>query len=160
MPLIESIGSGSARGFGLTGGVFSKLSGFSFSASDSTYNYAVFTSTGDLTVATASITADVLTIAGGGSGGSDRAGAGGAGGVVYLSSQLLTPTTYTATVGLGGTPAAAQGTGNSGNNSKFGALTTAVGGGAGGGNAPGLSGGSGGGGRWRFSNCWSRFCWW
>jgi Major tropism determinant N-terminal domain/Fibronectin type III domain len=119
-------------------------------ASDSTYYYRTFTSTGSLGVSQGNLTADVLTIAAGGGGGGSStlngAGGGGAGGVSYASSQLFTPSTYTATIGAGGGTYSPLSIVN-GNNSQFGSLTAAVGGGRGGGynvNEP-STGGSGGG---------------
>lgn len=112
--------------------------------SDDNYYYHTFKSTGTFTPLQ-SLTCDILEIAGGGAGtasGNYAGGGGGAGGVAYLTSQSVTATGYTITVGGGGA------TGSSGTNSQFAALTAAVGGGVGGvvtgGN--GASGGSGGGG--------------
>jgi hypothetical protein len=111
--------------------------------SDSTYYYHVFGSTGTFTPLS-SLTADVLVVAGGGGGAaSSGRGAGGAGGLLSYTSQSLTATGYTCTVGAGGAADA------SGGNSQFGALTASVGGGFGAGSAArgdnGGSGGSGGG---------------
>ena len=113
--------------------------------SDDLYYYHVFGSTGTFTPLQ-SISADVLVVAGGGGGstsGSNRSsGGGGAGGLLAYTSQSLTATGYTCTVGAGG------GSSANGSNSQFAALTASVGGGRGG--APGAfnanSGGSGGGG--------------
>ena len=111
---------------------------------DADYIYHTFTASGTFTP-TASLTADVLVIAGGGGGGGNFGGGGGAGGVVSYSSQSLSATGYTVVVGAGGSGDA------NGNNSQFGALTAAVAGGAGYGgrgaaNGTANSGGSGGGG--------------
>ena len=113
----------------------------------------------------APIVVDFLVIAGGGGGGQDYGGGGGAGG--YRNSYnsetsgrgsssesaitITSGTTYTVTVGAGGTQATYQGLGSSGGNSLISGsgLTTitSLGGGGGGGNlADGASGGSGGGG--------------
>lgn len=112
--------------------------------SDANYYYHTFKSTGTFTPLQ-SLTCDILQIAGGGAGtasGNYAGGGGGAGGVAYLTSQSVTATNYTVTVGGGGA------LGSSGSNSQFASLTAAVGGGVGGvvtgGN--GASGGSGGGG--------------
>lgn len=122
--------------------------------SDSTYWYHSFPFSSTFTP-NQSITADILVVAGGGGGGNggDRgAGGGGAGGLLAFTSQALTATNYTVTVGSGGAGINAGYTTNGiqGNNSQFGALTAAVGGGGGGceGGAlqAGDSGGSGGGG--------------
>lgn len=109
--------------------------------SDASYFYHVFSGNGTFTP-TQSISADVLVIAGGGGGGSDQGAGGGAGGLSYYSSQSLTATGYTCTIGSGG---AAQ---SNGVDSSFGALTAAVGGGRGGyyNGVSGATGGSGGGG--------------
>ena len=89
------------------------------------------------------ISVDYLVVAGGG-GGSDY-GAGGAGGYLTASGSAAIPgTTYTVTVGAGGTGAA---TGTAGDNSVFGAITATGGGRGGKANAgAGTNGGSGGGG--------------
>ena len=75
---------------------------------------------------------EVLVVAGGGAGGGYHGGGGGAGGVIYNSAFPVTPaTSYTVTVGQGGSAATSSAnTGNAGNNSVF-ATLTAIGGGAG-----------------------------
>jgi hypothetical protein len=95
----------------------------------------------------------VLVVAGGGSGGYDVGGGGGAGGVIINNSFAVTSgTSYTVTVGAGGTSTGlftgGGQTRNNGGNSVFSSLT-AVGGGYGGNyyNEAGNSGGSGGGGQ-------------
>lgn len=112
-------------------------------ASDGTYAYHAFTSTG-IFVPQVSLTADILVIAGGG-GTASATGGGGAGGIVYATSQSLTATQYAVTVGGGGTGTTGA-TGNKGTNTTFSSLITANGGGAGtrAGGA-GANGGSGGG---------------
>lgn len=117
--------------------------------SDDQYWYHVFTNTSAF-IPTQSLTADVLVIAGGGGGGNFGGGGGGAGGIQGFTSQSLTATAYTVTVGSGGAGGAANSAlyGTAGGNSQFGALTASVGGGRGGGRAtssPGTTGGSGGG---------------
>jgi hypothetical protein len=114
--------------------------------SDSTYYYHAFGTTGTFTP-TQSITADVLVVAGGGGGGRSGGG-GGAGGLLAFSSQSLTATGYTCTVGSGGAGNNTDTqTGTVGGDSQFGALTLVKGGGGGGSyNANGATGGSGGGG--------------
>ncbi len=98
--------------------------------------------------------AKVLVIAGGGGGGGNGGAGGGAGGYIYNSNYLLTPQTYTVTVGGGGAAGAvANGTrynGANGSNSVFGTLTALGGGGgcaggSGGTTSDGVAGGSGGG---------------
>lgn len=119
--------------------------------SDSSYWYHAFPFSGTFTPSQ-SISADILVIAGGGCGGGNqgtanvgRGGGGGAGGLVYLSSQSLTATGYSITVGAGGADNVSYpGTNASGSNSQFGSLTAATGGG-GGGVRNGGNGGSGGG---------------
>jgi hypothetical protein len=113
---------------------------------DSTYVYHVFKDSGTFTPYRA-LTADVLVIAGGGAGGYDTAGGGGAGGVLLHSSQSLTTTNYTVTVGAGASGRNTAGNGSNGSNSQFASLTASVGGGGGSFyDTAGSSGGSGGGG--------------
>ena len=113
---------------------------------DSLYYYHVFDANGTFTPAQ-SISADVLVVAGGGGAGEVNGAAGGAGGIFYATSQSLTATNYTCTVGAGGA-GTNSGDGSDGGNSSFGALTVGVGGGGGNGqndpNAAGRTGGSGG----------------
>jgi hypothetical protein len=109
---------------------------------DGTYYYHVFNTNGTFTPQTG-ITADVLVVAGGGGGGGgNNDGAGGAGGLLGFSSQSLTATSYTCTVGAGGVGTSGA-HGLTGGDSQFGALTLVKGGGGGG--SVGYSGGSGGG---------------
>jgi hypothetical protein len=115
--------------------------------SDADYYYHVFGSTGTFTP-TQSLSADVLCVAGGGGAGAYRSGGGGAGGLLAFTSQSLSATGYSVTVGAGGAGATSS-TGTNGVNSQFASLTASVGGGGGGsGNGPGTgaNGGSGGGG--------------
>ena len=93
-------------------------------------------------------TSSYLIVAAGGGGGFDRAGGAGAGGVLSGTSSLSPGTTYTITVGAGGTRGASGVPSTNGNNSVFNSLT-AIGGGAGATSNPAasaISGGSGGGG--------------
>jgi hypothetical protein len=131
----------------------SKATGGNFVTTDGTYWYHTFTTSGTFTPTTA-ITADVLSIAGGGSsGGYDLGnnglgtGGGGAGGLLALTAQSLITTAYTVTIGAGGAGVGNNLNGSNGSNSQFGALTAAVGGGGGarGAGGAGLAGGSGGG---------------
>jgi hypothetical protein len=117
--------------------------------SDATYYYRTFTSNGTLGIP-ATLTADVLMVAGGGGGGSSFGGGGGAGGVLATSSYSISAGSYTIAVG-GGAPrsAAADSTRGSNGNNTTGFGVTCYGGGGGGSynNAyTGLPGGSGGGG--------------
>jgi hypothetical protein len=122
---------------GTTPVIAPKASGGNRVDNDGTYWYHTFTSSGTFTPQT-SLSCDVLQIAGGGGG---QAGGGGAGGLAYTSSNSLSATNYTVTIGAGGANDA------SGVNSSFGALTAAVGGGGGSGwGTVGKNGGSGGGG--------------
>jgi len=130
-----------------------KATGGDVVATDGTYWYHAFRSSGTFTPSS-TLSCDVLQIAGGGGGGYNIAGGGGAGGVSYLAAQSLSATGYSVTVGAGGV----RGTSNTlgtqstnGNNSQFASLTAAVGGGYGGngyqsGFQVGGNGGSGGGG--------------
>jgi hypothetical protein len=68
--------------------------------SDATYYYHAFGASGTFTP-TQSITADVLVVSGGGGGSQNFGGGGGAGGITQLTSQSLTATAYTVTVGAG-----------------------------------------------------------
>lgn len=123
--------------------------------SDSSYWYHAFPFSSTFTP-NQSLTADILVIAGGGAGGTagERgAGGGGAGGLLAHTSQSLTATNYSITVGAGGTAGAGGGSylrGSNGSNSQFASLTASVGGGAAGTENStlhnGVSGGSGGGG--------------
>jgi hypothetical protein len=85
-----------------------------------------------------------LVVGGGGGGGSNRGGGGGAGGFILTSFTLETNTTYTVTIGAGGSP------GNPGVNGQTSSLADIIAyGGGGGGNfraIPGNDGASGGGG--------------
>jgi hypothetical protein len=120
-----------------------------------------FNSSGTFTltsVQNGSLYVEYLIVGGGGGGGMDMGGGGGGGGVI-TGNTILTPTSYTITVGAGGTGAPAGGTNGqpsghqftipatAGGNSSFNGLT-AIGGGFGGssyrGYTPGISGGNGG----------------
>lgn len=113
---------------------------------DGTYYYHTFLSSGTFTP-TQSLSADILVVAGGGAGGSEIGGGGGAGGLLTFSSQSLTATGYTVTVGAGAAQSSGTSNGANGSDSQFGALTLVKGGGGGGFYAQaGIAGGSGGGG--------------
>ena len=120
-----------------------KAQGGNIVANDGTYWYHAFLASGTFTP-TVPLTSDVLVIAGGGGGGRLQGGGGGAGGLLPFTSQSLTATGYTVTVGSGG-PSTATGNGTNGNDSQFGALTLVKGGGGGAEYVNGLTGGSGGG---------------
>ena len=124
-------------------------------SSDETYWYHMFPYSSTFTPTTA-ISADVLCIAGGGGGataryGNSAGGGGGAGGLVALTSQSLSATAYSVTVGAGGVRGTASVTATQGGNSQFASTTAAVGGGRGAGYNGGFyasgTGGSGGGGQ-------------
>lgn len=134
------------------------------------FKYFVYTTSGALTVpsASAGVNVEYLVVAGGGGGGADRAGAAGAGGLrtnvsgnpLAGSSMTLPAATYPVTVGAGGlagfapqTPSPLQGGGPSyngavGSNSVFNGITSAGGGGGQGSTPTGgnRDGGSGAGG--------------
>jgi hypothetical protein len=123
---------------------------------DSTYYYHAFPYSGTFTP-NQSLTADILVVAGGGAGGGAYfgpvGGGGGAGGMQTFTSQSLSATNYTCTVGAGGKKTYTNTSENTnGGNSQFGALTASVGGGAAGefnntrSAGTGANGGSGGGG--------------
>lgn len=134
---------------GTTPAIAPKADGGNVIATDGTYWYHAFLSSGTFTPQVA-LSADVLVIAGGGGGGSTNGGGGGAGGVAYYVASSLSVTSYTCTIGAGGlgAPSGGMSQASSGANSQFGALTAAVGGGGGGSysSPAGRSGGSGGGG--------------
>ena len=119
---------------------------------DSTYFYHTFKGSSTFTPLQ-SLSADILVVAGGG-GAMGAGGGGGGGGLLGFGSQSLTAQAYPIIVGAGGAGAVpGTGTRTSGNDSKFGSLTTALGGAGGGGyNASAgayqaaLSGGGSGGG--------------
>lgn len=112
--------------------------------SDLSYIYHTFTASGTFTP-TVPITADVLTIAGGGAGQYGRGGGGGAGGLAYLASQALS-TAQSVVIGGGGGGSNTSTLSGTGSNSTFGALAAANGGGRGNSGGNGGNGGSGGGG--------------
>jgi hypothetical protein len=129
-----------------------------------TYKVHTFTSSGTFNVLAGSAEVEYLVVAGGGGGGCANGGGAGGGAGGYRSSVIgessgggasaestliVTPQSYTVTIGAGGTGGAITGEGlkgNPGSNSVFGSITS-LGGGYGGGDdsRPGGSGGSGGG---------------
>jgi hypothetical protein len=116
--------------------------------SDADYYYHAFGATGTFTPLS-SLTADILVVGGGGGGGYDNGGGGGAGGIALYSSQSLTATGYSCTVGAGGGGSSSGGSkGSTGGTSTFAGLTAKVGGGGGGSNTSlaGATGASSGGG--------------
>lgn len=145
-PFAGSLDSGSQFTLYGIGSGAPKAFGGNRVATDGTYWYHAFTSSG-IFEPVQNLNADVLVIAGGGAGGSNVGGGGGAGGVRLLSSQTIN-SSVSVIVGAGG----AGGTnrvGNSGSNSSFASNASTGGGGGGGysgGALPGLNGGSGGGG--------------
>jgi hypothetical protein len=149
------------KSFAKTMGNSIKASGGDIVTSDGTYVYHAFLNSGAFKPTTR-LLADVLVIAGGAGGaGGYEGGGGGAGGVQYLKfTPLNTGTSYTCTIGAGGSAgtggngggsAPGSNAGGNGNNSYFAGLVTAIGGGGGGAyNSSGISfdaqaGGSGGG---------------
>jgi hypothetical protein len=122
--------------------------GGDYAVSDGTYAYHVFKSSGFFTPAK-SLSCDVLVVAGGGGGGYDGGGGGGAGGLRGFTSQSLSATSYTVTVGAGGAASTTAGSkGATGGTSTFGSNSSSGGGGGGSdANPAGANGGSGGGGR-------------
>ncbi len=135
--------------WGAAGVGYVSASGANSTATVGRYTNYIFTSSGTLTVTQGGLCKFLLV--GGGGGGSH--GGGGGGGVIdhYHADFLVTPGTYTVTVGAGGTgtSAAADVRGTAGGDTSFGGFT-AKGGGGGGAygatQANGGSGGSGGGG--------------
>lgn len=139
----------SLYGIAASGAGLAKATGGTISYGGDGYIYHTFTSSGTFTP-TSSLTADVLVVAGGGGGGRTIGGGGGAGGLLGFTSQSLTATGYTCTVGAGGAGATTISVpGTNGVDSQFGALTLVKGGGGGGSySAASVTGGSGGGGGW------------
>jgi hypothetical protein len=89
---------------------------------------------------------EYLVVAGGGAAGATNPGGGGGGGVLQGMHSIVPGTSYTVTVGGGGTGTSGASMPTSGSNSVFGGVT-ALGGGYGANNSnPGANGGSGGGG--------------
>lgn len=125
------------------------------------YRIHLFTTTGNSTFAVSKGgEVDYLIVAGGGGGGSKSkgssggtaGGAGGGGGGVLTGKTILSPQTYTITIGVGGQGGGfpsgggtTQSGGNGGNSSAFGLTAIGGGGGAQNGALSGSSGGSGGG---------------
>jgi hypothetical protein len=126
---------------------------------DSTYYYHTFKGSNTFTPLQ-SLSADILVVAGGG-GGAHAGGGGGGGGVLGFASQSLTAQAYPVLVGAGGAGSRNLVRPVNGNESKFGALTTAIGGGRGAGYVgeadyfSALIGGSGGGGAFNASGQFS-----
>ena len=133
---------------GTTPTVAAKATGGNIVANDGTYWYHAFVSSGSFVPQT-TLNADVLVVAGGGGGGRWTGGGGGAGGVLAFASQPLSTSIYPVTIGAGGAGANDQ-VGFRGGDSRFGSLTTCIGGGGGAGYngayAFATTGGSGGGG--------------
>lgn len=159
MPFLSTLGGGSARGFGRGIGGSGEFSASGGSViTFGSYTLHVFTTVGtynfDVTGTDGEV--DVLVVGGGGGGGmcnqsSNYGGGGGAGGLVWATGRSVTGgTSYSITVGNGGSGCyTTGGQGRDGENST--ALGyTALGGGGGGSqyltNSQGRSGGSGGGG--------------
>jgi hypothetical protein len=129
-----------------TGTGTAKATGGTISYDSFGYVYHTFTSTATFTPSQ-TLNADILVVAGGGGGGGTVGGGGGAGGLLGFTSQSLTATGYTCSVGAGGTGSTTNtNSGGNGVTSYFGALTAAVGGGGGVGidGGTGATGGSGG----------------
>ena len=119
------------------------------------YRIHTFTSSGTFVNTIPSLSAEYLIVAGGGGGGGQTGGGGGAGGM-RTGTSTLSATSYSITVGAGGTKAPAQSSpprAGSGTDSVFNSITSIGGGGGGsyqGGSinsqSTGANGGSGGGG--------------
>jgi hypothetical protein len=114
---------------GTTPAIAPKADGGNRIDNDGTYWYHTFTSSGSFVPQTG-LTADVLVVAGGGGGSYYHGSGAGAGGLLTFTSQALTSTTYSCTVGAGGSGTTA-GSANTGSDSQFGALTLVKGGGGG-----------------------------
>lgn len=154
----NAVGSDTTSNFTLRAAANSKTVDRAFSIVVKAPTIQAFTSSGTWTVPTGLTTAQILVVAGGGSGGtssnggqSNRGAGGGAGGLIYISNWDVTgASSYTVTIGNGGT--VGVGSANSGQNTTVsgGSKTlTALGGGHGGfsdNTNNHESGGSGGGG--------------
>ena len=128
-------------------------------ATDTTYTFTINALDGVNTIprtfsissnANVAIPSEVLLVAGGGAGGGfSYGGGGGAGGLVYYdATNLMKFSSYTLSVGSGGSQNSARSpqTSTNGGSTSFTGLTTAIGGGTGGGDDyDGLTGGSSGG---------------
>ena len=110
------------------------------------YKYHAFTSSGTFTVSDTGNqggTVDFLLVAGGGGGGFHRGGGGGAGGYRAFTSQSVSATGYSITIGAGGNGGTSSGVGSNGGNSSALGYTNVGGGYGGHGNdANGNTGGS------------------
>jgi hypothetical protein len=123
---------------GTTPTIAPKASGGNVIATDGTYWYHAFLSSGTFNLQSA-VTCDVLQVAGGGGGGYFYGGGGaGAGGISYVTAQPLSIANYSVVVGAGASMNTV------GNNSQFASLTAAAGGGYGGSDDPTGNGGNGG----------------
>jgi len=134
---------------GTTPSIAPKAKGGNIVATDGTYWYHAFLTSGFF-APEINLSGDVLVIAGGGAGGYLYSGGGGAGGVCYQSGRLITAGNKTVTIGSGGVAPSSTANGGSGNNSVFDTIT-AIGGAGGaawinGVGTNGFSGGSGSGG--------------
>lgn len=121
-----------------------KATGGDTIATDGTYWYHAFRTSGTFTPST-TLTCDILTIAGGGGGADVGYAGGGAGGLVYSAAQSVSATAQTVTVGGGGAVS------TNGSNSVFAAITATGGGRAAESFGVGIAGGSGGGGSGNFA---------
>lgn len=133
---------------GTTPAIAPKASGGNVIATDGTYWYHAFRTSGTFVPQTP-LTCEVLVVAGGGASGyGSGGGAGGAGGLSYQSGRSVSSST-TVTVGGGGAGTnPTEANGGNGSNSVFGTIISNGGGGGGGGSGDfnGVTGGSGGGG--------------
>jgi hypothetical protein len=168
MPLIQTFGGNSARGYGENASIL-----FSYTQTGGTlttsgiYNILTWNSSGNFTIKSGKKIFDILVVGAGGGGGygavsstmtyaATAAGyqggsGGGAGGIYPSFGQLLTPNSYNVTVGSGGVNGYNLGypqypqfivSGTAGGSSSFGSITTQNGGQAGG-NLGGNGGASG-----------------
>jgi hypothetical protein len=94
---------------------------------------------------------EYLVVSGGGGGGGNYGGGGGGGGLLTGIVTVAAGTSYTVTIGSGGTGSSGPGLGATGVSSVFGAISATGGGGGGGNSLAALSGGSGGGGTQSFA---------
>lgn len=123
--------------------------------SNTTYTFSITATDGvntssarSFNIVVNNIAVEALVVGGGGGGGYDRGSGGGAGGMIdHPSYNINRNTSYTVTVGNGGSGGTSNNQNINGQNSVFDSLT-ALGGGGGNMTGAGFNGGSGGGGGW------------
>jgi hypothetical protein len=141
---------------GTTPAIAPKADGGNVIATDGTYWYHAFLSSGSF-VPQVALSCDVLVVAGGAGGGHWSGGGGGAGGLVYSSGQsVATSTIYACVIGAGGAFGISTANGANGASSSFNSIIASGGGGGasdlGTGSNNGVAGASGGGANGGYNN--------